>query len=69
MGKGEVRAAFPECSALAAEFREAFGSGVRLKYASECGREIGRPVEQSPETEVTARMMSFLWGRAASGDC
>lgn len=39
--KQQVRAKFPRCIAVADEFREAFGAGVRLVYANEGGQAVG----------------------------
>lgn len=54
---GQVRAAFPECVGIADAFREAFGPGVVLVYASENGRAIGRQTPPSPETTLTISQM------------
>lgn len=41
----EIAAAFPEAVAIARQFREVFGSGVRLVYArNSAGEELGKPV-------------------------
>lgn len=37
-----VRKNFPECWAFADRFRKAFGPGVKLVYARENGKEIGK---------------------------
>lgn len=47
------RAAFPATALIVDEFREAFGDGVKLVYAEEGGKTIGRkPAE--PKRWVTA---------------
>lgn len=48
----EVRAAFPQCAAVADEFRAVLGAGVRLKYASEGGRETGQRSEAGKAVTV-----------------
>ncbi|PTR17483.1 hypothetical protein C8R31_101647 [Nitrosospira sp. Nsp2] len=53
----QVRAAFPECVGIADEFRDVFGPGVTLNYASENGRSIGRQTPPSPETTLTLSQM------------
>ena len=42
MKKDEVRRLFPKCVAFADHCRGVFGDGVRLIYAKENGREIGK---------------------------
>lgn len=37
----EVRAQFPNAVAIADQFREVFGDGVKLVYAEEGGKSIG----------------------------
>lgn len=37
-----IRAAFPECVALADAFRAEFGEGVTIQYMNEGGRELGK---------------------------
>ena len=46
--KQQVRAKFPRCIAVGDEFRNVFGPGVRLVYASEGGQAVGTA---SPEPE------------------
>jgi len=53
----QVRTAFPECVGFADEFREVFGPGVALNYASENGQSIGRQTPLSPETTLTLSQM------------
>jgi len=52
MDKDEVRRLFPECVAFADECRRLFGDGVRLVYAKEGGREIGKRTEIDPDRVV-----------------
>jgi hypothetical protein len=53
----QVRAAFPQCVAMADEFREVFGPGVTLNYANENGQTVGRQTPPSPETTLTLSQM------------
>ena len=57
--KEKVRAAFPQCVAVADEFRAVFGSGVELLYASENGVQIGTPSDASPQNSVTAAQIGI----------
>lgn len=52
MNKDEVRRLFPECVAFADQCRDIFGDGVRLIYAKENGREIGKKTVLDPECVV-----------------
>lgn len=45
MDKHEVRKLFPECVAFADACRDVFGNGVKLVYACENGRVIGKKPE------------------------
>ena len=48
----EVREMFPKVVAFADEVRKVFGPGVKLLYACENGREIGRKSDHKPEDVV-----------------
>ena len=52
MNKDEVRQLFPEVCAFADAVREEFGAGVKLVYACENGREIGKRSEFDPANVV-----------------
>lgn len=52
MNKDEVRRLFPEVCAFADAVRKEFGSGVKLTYACENGREIGKKSDHKPEDVV-----------------
>jgi hypothetical protein len=57
--KEKVRAAFPQCVAVADEFRAVFGPDVQLLYACENGVEIGTPSDASPQNSVTAAQIGI----------
>lgn len=42
MTKEELRAAFPQNALLVDEFRRVFGPGVKVRWMTENGREVGR---------------------------
>ncbi len=48
----QVRELFPECVAFADEVRDAFGGDVKMIYASEGGKEIGRLSDQPGDKTV-----------------
>lgn len=48
MNKDEIRRLFPECCAVADEYRKVFGEGTKLVYVSENGRELGKRSEGVP---------------------
>ena len=52
MDKDEVRRQFPTVVAFADECRAVFGDGVKLVYARENGREIGKRSEADPDRVV-----------------
>lgn len=52
MDKDEVRRLFPTVVAFADELRSEFGDGVKLVYAQENGREIGKTSVIDPESAV-----------------
>ncbi len=52
MDKDAVRRVFPEVCAFADAVREEFGDGVKLVYACEDGREIGKKSDHKPEDAV-----------------
>lgn len=52
MNKEEVRRLFPECVSFADECRSVFGDGVKLVYAKEGGREIGKRTEINPDRVI-----------------
>lgn len=52
MDKDEVRRQFPTVIAFADEVRAVFGDGVKLVYAKENGREIGKRVVHDPASVV-----------------
>ncbi len=49
MDKDTVRRLFPHSVAFADECRAVFGDGVKLVYAKENGREIGKKSVHDPE--------------------
>jgi len=60
MDKDEVRRLFPECVGVADQFREVFGPGVKLTYAEEGGRSIGKRSVSDPD--VTVGLKDILFG-------
>lgn len=52
MNKDDVRMLFPECVSFADRCRRVFGDGVKLVYAKEGGREIGKRTEIDPDRVV-----------------
>ena len=57
MDKREVRRLFPSVIAFADACRAEFGDGVKLVYARENGREIGKASVINPENVVKASEM------------
>ena len=57
MDKDTVRRLFPSAIAFADECRSVFGNGVKLVYAKENGREIGKASVIDPENVVNLREM------------
>lgn len=57
MDKSEVRRLFPSVIAFADDCRAVFGDGVKLVYAKENGREIGKASVIDPENVVKASEM------------
>lgn len=53
MNKDDVRRLFPDVIAFADAVREEFGDGVKLVYACENGREIGKRSEFDPANVVS----------------
>lgn len=52
MNKDEVRRLFPSCVDVADRFRDVFGPSVKLTYAEEGGRSIGKKSECDDEMTV-----------------
>jgi len=46
------RAEFPESAAAADMFRELFGPGVRLVYAEENGKTVGRKYDEDKHNQI-----------------
>lgn len=68
MDKLEIAARWPEAVAIARQFRDVFGDGVRLTYAKDkaTGAELGkrdaqRPAERQPAQEPVGAS-SVTWG-------
>ena len=59
MDKDEVRRLFPTVVSFADECRRVFGDGVKLVYAKENGREIGKSSTDDPERVVKLSDMSL----------
>ncbi|AEJ02188.1 hypothetical protein Nit79A3_2416 [Nitrosomonas sp. Is79A3] len=57
MDNSEVRRLFPSVIAFADHCRAVFGDGVKLVYAKENGREIGKASVIDPERLVKASEM------------
>ena len=57
MDKREVRRLFPSVIAFADACRAEFGDGVKLVYAKENGREIGKASVIDPERVIKASKM------------
>jgi hypothetical protein len=65
--KARVRAAFPVCTAVADQFREVFGDGVKLSYAEENGQKIGRQLPESIYKVVPMRDMVIKPSKVSNG--
>lgn len=64
--KEMVRENFPECVAVADHFKRVFGDGVRMVYANEKGREIGRRRDQGrPSVRLSN---TCIYGSLSSDD-
>lgn len=59
MKKDEVRVLFPSVVQFADAVREVFGDGVKLTYASENGRELGKRQPRDPERTVRISDIDF----------
>ncbi|MBS0424597.1 MAG: hypothetical protein JSR71_09300 [Proteobacteria bacterium] len=57
--KEQVRAMFPKVTEFADECRAVFGNGVKLVYAEENGRCIGKQSVSDPENTVKVSEMVF----------
>jgi len=55
----QVRAMFPEVTAFADLIRKEFGNGVKMVYAEENGRCIGKRSVSDPENTVKVSEMEF----------
>lgn len=53
MDKDEVRRLFPNCVEFAGQVRDVFGPGIKLTYAEEGGRSIGKKSECDAEMVVS----------------
>ena len=60
MNKDEVRQLFPEVIKFADACRDVFGNGVKLVYASENGRVVGKQSDIDPDCVVKLSDMEFL---------
>lgn len=64
--KEQFRAAFPKVTAFADQCRKVFGDGVRLVYAEENGRVVGRKTEVDSERVVRLSDMAINPGKYAA---
>ncbi|SNX59743.1 hypothetical protein SAMN06296273_1178 [Nitrosomonas ureae] len=66
MNKDEVRRLFPSCVEFANHVRNVFGPGVKMTYAEEGGRSIGKKSECDPDVAVSLK--DILQGNPLTGD-
>jgi len=64
--KEQFRAAFPCVTAFADQCRKVFGNGVRLIYAEENGRSVGRKTQVDRENVFLVSDMILDSGRYAA---
>lgn len=66
MNKDEVRRLFHSCVDVADRFRDVFGPGVKLIYAEEGGRYIGKKSEN--DAEMTVSLSSIVLDSRPMGE-
>lgn len=64
--KEQFRAEFPKVTAFADQCRKVFGDGVKLVYAEENGRSVGRKTEVDPENVRLVSNMILDSGKYAA---